>query len=438
MAGLVSTRSGVVRDVRRVALPAHLPTELRLYAAELADCSRTFGWPADRSGAGCAWWDEDAARCAALGEAVERYCGNLVPDGLTVASYEQLAARDEPAIDPMTLALFSTEQYASDGFPYEPFSRELRVHWTAGRDLVTGRSCLIPASLVYPSYASCAERHGAPRTNPIPYAGLAAARSRPAALLAAMLELLERDAVTLAWLSSRPLSQIEVPEPFDPLFEGPDGALRTSLVLIPGDYGVPVIGALVHDVERERVALGTACRPDPWQAALKAVCEAMQLHLILDQLDDPGSALMRHAAAPGGCLHPWRADRAYGRSYAPDLRDATDLLCQLQLHLDPSLHGPLLARMRGGVTIGLDAVRPSGPMTAAQLAARLADAGLRIAWTDVTTSDVGPLGWHAVRVVAPGLQPNAPPAFPALGGARLHAALRRVGSAPDLSPIPYA
>ncbi|MGH2942017.1 MAG: YcaO-like family protein [Solirubrobacteraceae bacterium] len=437
MTGLVSTRGGIVRDVCRVALPPHLPAELRLYAAALTDCSRTFGWPADRSGAGCAWWDEEAARCAALGEAVERYCGNLVPMGLMVASYEQLVAHGEPAIDPSTLALFSAEQHASDGFPYEPFTGELRVHWTEGRDLVTGRPCRMPASLVYPSYASCTE-HGAPRTNPVPYAGLAAARSRSAALLAAMLELLERDAVTLAWLAGGPLVQIAVPEPFDALFAGPERALRTSLVLFPSAYGVPVLGALVHDPERKRFALGTACRPDPWQAALKAVCEAMQLHPILDQLDDPRSALMRDAAAPGGCLHPWRADRAYRCSYAPDLRDATDLLCQLQLHLDPSLHGALLARVHDGPTLGLEAVAPGGPTTAAQLAARLTDAGLRVAWTDVTTSDVRPLGWHAVRVVVPGLQPNTPPAFPALGGARLRAALRRLGAAPDLSPIPYA
>ncbi|MDX6718007.1 MAG: ribosomal protein methylthiotransferase accessory factor [Solirubrobacteraceae bacterium] len=438
--GLVSARSGIVRDLARVELPSQLPAELRLFSARLSDASRFCRWPADPAGAGCCWWDTVAARQAAIGEAVERYCANLVPSMLVLASYDELGARGEAAIDPGTLALFSAQQHATPGFPFVPFSGDLRVQWTAGRDLRDGGGRLVPASLVYASHQICAEHAGAPSTNPIPYAGVAAARSLPAAEFAAILELLERDAVTLGWLSARPLPRISVPQPFEALFAGPRSVLRTTLVAFPSEYGVPVVGALVHDLATDRLAIGTACRPDPWHAAMKAVCEAMQLHPILEQLDDPSSALMRHAAAPDGHLHAWRADRAYRLSYAPDLIDVTDLMCQLQLCMDPALHPALLARFHSGPTIRLEAVAAPGPRTHSAILERLAASGMTVVCVDVTTSDVRSLGWHVARVVVPGLLPNTPAAFPALGGARLHAMLDRPdGPAnPFLLPIPYA
>lgn len=438
--GLVSARTGIVRDVARMDLPAHLPDELRLFTARLADSSSFCRWPADPAGTGCCWWDATAARQAAIGECVERYCGNLVPANLVLASYDELAARGEAAIDLASLALFSAQQHATPGFPFVPFSCELRVQWAAGRDLLHGGGRLVPASLVYASYPSSAARLGVPSTNPIAYAGVAAARSRATAELAALLELLERDAVTLGWLSARPLPRIAIPELFAALFEGPRGVLQTTLVAFPSDYGVPVVGALVHNLASDMLALGTACRPDPWHAAMKAVCEAMQLHLILEQLDDPGSALMRDAVAPDGYLYPWRADRAYRRAYAPDLSDATDLMCQLQLSLDPAVQRSLLARIRSGPSIELEAVAAPGPTPHPAILDRLAADGLTAVSVDVTTSDVRSLGWHVARVVVPGLLPNMPPAFPALGGVRLQALLSRPGGPADpfLHPIPYA
>jgi ribosomal protein S12 methylthiotransferase accessory factor len=438
--GLVSARSGIVREVARSELPAQLPDELRLFSARLADSSSFCRWPADPAGAGCCWWDGAAARQAAIGEAVERYCANLVPARLLLACYDEIAARGETAIDPATLALFSARQHATAGFPFVPFSGDLRVRWTAGRDLCDGGGWWVPASLVYASYPLCAEHVGAPSTNPIPYAGVAAARSQRAAELAAILEVLERDAVTLGWLSARPLPRLRVPAPFEALFEGPQGVLRTTLVVFPSEYHVPVVGALVHDLATDRLALGTACRPDPWQAAMKAVCEAMQLHPILGQLDDPASALMRSAATPDGPLHPWRADRAYRLSYAPDLVDATDLMCQLQLSLDPAMHDALLARIHSGPTTDLEALATAGPHTRVAILERLAASGRRVVSVDVTTSDVRSLGWHVARVVVPGLLPNTPAAFPALGSARLQAMLRRSDgpTEPCRLAIPYA
>ena len=57
------------------------------------------GWISSRSTAGCAWWDPDVARIAAIGEAIEHYCGSLVPSDLRRASYQELVSNGE-ARDP--------------------------------------------------------------------------------------------------------------------------------------------------------------------------------------------------------------------------------------------------------------------------------------------------------------------------------------------------
>lgn len=437
---IVDSRMGIVRCISAVSLAPHLPQMLRLYAADLGDSNVFSSWPADRVSAGCCWWDQSDAQRAALGEAVERYCANLIPTGLRSASYDELLSCGECAIDPTTLALFSEEQHASPLFPFEPFATDLRVQWAEGRDLRHGDPCLVPASMVYASYSCRAQEFGIPHTNPIPYAGVAAGVAVERALSAAILEVLERDAVTLNWLSGAPIASIRTPEPFDALFAGPQGVLRTSLVDFPSEFGVPVIGALVRNDESGMLSLGTACRFDPWQAALKAVSEAMQLHLMLAQLDDPTSPLMRHAAASPGALHSWRADRAYRLSYAADLHDVSDLICQLQLFLDPALHPVFLERFQEP-EVDLETVAQGGPRTTLEVLTRLVADGFRPVSVDITTSDLRPLGWCVVRVVVPGLYPNTPAAFPPLAGKRLRDVLSRRGRAPAdvyLLPIPYA
>ncbi|MGH8931122.1 MAG: YcaO-like family protein [Egibacteraceae bacterium] len=145
---LLDRRTGIIRRLERRALPSHLPEALRYVTASISDATRFTAWPSDPIGAGCVWWDEDAARGAAVGEAVERYCGNLVPSGLRRGSYTDLVSGGYPALDPNELALHSPEQHLTPGFPFVPLTRDLLVRWAGGRDLGTGAPLLVPASLM--------------------------------------------------------------------------------------------------------------------------------------------------------------------------------------------------------------------------------------------------------------------------------------------------
>lgn len=130
---VIDSRFGIIRALRETTLHPDLPQVLRCSKALLADTSRISPWRSDPVGAGCHWGDASAARAAAVGEAIERYCGNLVPSGLVRASYHELASTSRRAVDPDSVALFSPDQYHSPGFPFTPLTRDLSIAWVEGR-----------------------------------------------------------------------------------------------------------------------------------------------------------------------------------------------------------------------------------------------------------------------------------------------------------------
>ena len=78
----VDQRTGLVRRVRDRDLHASLPGEPSMAIADVADSAMVSGWTSSHSTAGCAWWNADMARSAAIGEAIEHYCSSLAPGDL--------------------------------------------------------------------------------------------------------------------------------------------------------------------------------------------------------------------------------------------------------------------------------------------------------------------------------------------------------------------
>ena len=166
-------------------------TPLPNCACELASGRRTLGAATVEYGSGA---HESAlrARAAAIGEAIERYSAMFVPfDELRLTTARELG---DAAVDPSRFALFHPLQHAQRGFPFVPFTEDTRTEFVQGVSLADGAPAYLPAQLVY------LRQPGASR--PIGYStssGLACAPTLGEAILAALLELVERDAVMLAW-----------------------------------------------------------------------------------------------------------------------------------------------------------------------------------------------------------------------------------------------
>lgn len=448
---LIDARLGLITRLVREPTRRGVPRSYGAYTAQVASTARFAPWMADPCAYGSALDDDEQARRAAIGEAVERYCGNVVPGGQLRATYTELAAGGREAIDPETVALHSARQYAQPGFPFVPLSRDLELEWAPGRDLATGRETLVPASLVYLNYRP----PDAPVTNLQIYAGIAAGESIEQAERHALEELFERDAMTIWWLSGAPGIGIDIGGDADLLVAwsaDPGGAhLRGTLLHLRSSFGVPVVCAFLEDPDRTLVACGAACRASPREAIRKAVAEAIDGLLVAAALLDPDAVIWRGVGTGAPYTHPYRPyrpDRAYRQDFRADYRDVCDLATHTQLYLDPAAQGEVLQRLRSPASrVPLASIPPifDQPVRSAYLAALNAP-GLRAVTVDLTTPDVRSAGLHVARVVVPGLYSYAPAAFPLLGGRRLYEEPARLGWRAGLlgeddlvlDPLPYS
>ncbi|WP_308124362.1 YcaO-like family protein [Rhodococcus qingshengii] len=209
---LVDARSGVLTSLEP-HIRSDMPTGWVGWAARVAD-TRNFGgsgslFRADPYGFGASIRDDAAARGAATGEAVERYCGNVVPEDLVRSSASALELAGSRVVDPAEFALYSEDQYRLPGFPFVPFTSDLNIRWALGHTMDEKVPTYVPAALTYLGYYTGTRRCEPPIAS-LQYAGIAAGRSRDEAEMSALLELLERDATALWWCGDRSQPAIEL------------------------------------------------------------------------------------------------------------------------------------------------------------------------------------------------------------------------------------
>lgn len=417
---LVDPRFGPITRVVRQPRPEPAPAGFTAFSADVADTRAFTRWQADPFAFGASLVSPDAARAAAIGEAVERYCGNAVPPDLPQHSYQELRDSGTPALDPADVILYSDRQYSRPGFPFIRFIPDLRVRWTTGHEFGSGDPVLIPASLVYLNYHHA--RYAAePRTNFMIMPGIAAGNTIEQAINGALAEVIERDAVTTWWQRGTGTTGVDTePDGFPETLLATPHHTRTPdyrVFVIPSDLGIPAIGALLDDHDTGVVTMGSACHRQPRIAAAKALTEAIQLRSFSIDLTDTTSRTWRGFTAGhrnANVLAPFRADRAYLDHQPADFSRAIDFATHAQLYLDPRMR-PYLRRI----------LEPDGhgrlPSTCSTtLADHVIRQGYRILVVELTTSDIAPAGIHVVRVLVPGLYPNAPAAVPFLGGHRLY------------------
>jgi ribosomal protein S12 methylthiotransferase accessory factor len=435
---LLDPLTGIVRRFVDVAPVDGGPPTYTAVTAEVADARRLGVWPADRVSLGTTFGDRDGARVAALGEAVERYCGNRVAPGLRVATAAELRAEGERVWGPDVLPFFAAWQHEQPGWPFRPFTEDTPVAWVAGtEDRGTGSGgtgCLLPASWVHLNYHS-GKRRAQPRLHHLNYAGIATGADAEDAFRRGLLELVERDALELWWHLGGPSEGID-PASVPGLAAALAGSrLEVHLVTLPTDLPVACIAAVVVDPVTGVVGGGAAARFDPAEAATKAVLEAVHTWVFTQGLLEPDGWVFAAIAAgvlAEGLYLPFRADRRYRDDAGPGFAAVRDLGAQVQVWLDERVQRELLGRFTAPDALASLPEGPSGDLLA--LRAALRRAGCRVARVDLTTPDVACTALRVVRVCADRLVPNAPAAFRYLGLPRWRDVAAVRGWAPRADP----
>ncbi|PII98549.1 hypothetical protein BMH29_07725 [Leucobacter sp. OLDS2] len=426
---LVDAECGIIRSIARVEPPPGTPPAYLALTASVSDARRLGEWPADRVSLGTSFGDPAAARIAAIGEGIERYCGNWIPadplpEDLRVGTAEQLRADGESVVPPTELPSCAPWQLDRTDFPYQPLREDTPTLWARCSDR-TGRAHWLPAALTHLNWRQRRFR-GLPRTHHLNYAGIATGTGVEDAADRGVLEVIERDALETWWHLDGPTFGID-PATVPGLLDDLDGGdLSVHLVAMPSEFA-PAVAALVHDERRGLYAAGFSAHLDPVRAARKAVLEAVHTWVYTQGCTAADGwvfrAIDRGLMASG--LHlEHRANADYTAIAGPRFERVIDLGAHVQVWLDPEVHRE--ARRFTEPALGVRSIDALVPTTMPQVYTELERRGHRVLTRDLTSPDVLRTALRVVRTVVTGLVPNAPAAFAYLGMPRFgEAALER-------------
>jgi ribosomal protein S12 methylthiotransferase accessory factor len=352
------------------------PEEVELTAADISGVVN-FGVPANSedpwaSATGGIAWEREGAASAAIGEALERYAAAAFPFPERWRS--QLSA--ENRLDAAAFSLYSEDQRAQPGFPHEPLYTG-DVAYTNVFSLRDNEETWVPSALV-----TLASAEGSVATS----TGLAAGPNTYVALLRAVQELIERDALAVTWLHGIPGLRVDLPTDYTMAVRELGGtAICFDATPAYSPHPVALVAGELLLRGARRIALGAACRETWRQAVEKAFLEWLQ------GISYAGF----HLESPSG------QPRA-----AQDLKTFEDHALYYTLHPEEWDEIPLL-RGDGVGPIAGDEAPSRASDSVARLSDRLFREGVRIFYRELTTPDLDEVGVRVIRVLSPDLAPLA-------------------------------
>jgi thiazole/oxazole-forming peptide maturase SagD family component len=225
------------------------------------------------------------AQLGCIGEALERY--SLIFRGDEPLVRARMA--ELPALDPRSILLYSGQQYLGRRdwnrhaderyFVPEPFDPEAPIDWIAGIDLHTRQQVFAPAACCLMWYQF---RPGETEYASADTVGCGSGRSFNAALLHALLEWIERDAMAIWWYNrlQRPAVRLESFED-QRLLDVQDGLRRIGrqlwLLDVTTDTGVPTYISVSCRSDGSEPLFAGAAHVSPRIAAWKAASEVGQI-----------------------------------------------------------------------------------------------------------------------------------------------------------------
>lgn len=423
----VNERTGLIRWV--FDIPTQ-PGEPQIFNAsvKMANTVCYTGNPCYDSNGGSGLTRE-AARGAAIGEGLERYCSSVFdPDDLLFGTFRALS-QSHRIIPPERYALFHPEQ------PLEiaHFDRDTPIAWVWGFSLTAQEPVLVPASLIYIPYYPKLKEQGEQVIGPAVSSGLACAQSYDEALLKGICEVVERDAFMITWLDRLPMPQVNFeshPE-LHRLYHDrlKRNGLSYTLINMTTDIDIPSFLCILVDDMRSpaMICVGGAANLNPVHAASKAMMEAVQTREWAKYLGE------NHTFSFASDFRDIRTFEDHVALYAyGDMGTAVEFLVGANLERAP-LIDCWESQTRGSSAADLETALRT-----------LSAAGVEAVAIDLTTPDVADCGYCVTKILIPEFQPlYADYLHRFLGGTRLYEVPQRLGyaSAPrgiaDLNPFPH-
>ncbi|GCE10572.1 YcaO-like family protein [Tengunoibacter tsumagoiensis] len=412
------------------------PEKLQGYVSTVGHLGKYTDWAPDVTGAGMSFGPE--AENASIGEAVERYCGNFIPDTLTFQSESNLT---QQAVKFLSQSLFRNLSKAQEEY-YAPklsaISEDEHVRWVNAEALTQHTaSRFAPAEAVY---LNLTRSTGSKAHFPVVLAGVAAHRTRIEAETSALLELIERDATMRWWYGGIPGKKIVDIRVIQSLIEPPQSVEQWCL-LLDSEFAYVVAGCL-YDRIHSILTIGFAARHKIDAAIQKSLAEAWQLRRLSLDLLNANSQLWKdisHKKFPFP-TKGFQDNRAYSEVFRADFLDMDQLAYNIQFFLDPTTHSEALQRL-DGEDVYYTSLTPlcneKPDKIRNHCLVQLQHAGFDVFSIDLTTPDMASSGFSTVRVLCPNLVGNTATAFTALAHPRL-TQVQMSHTVPKFYPMPHS
>jgi ribosomal protein S12 methylthiotransferase accessory factor len=359
----------------------------------------------------------EGAMVAAAGECFERYCPMIYTrEELNYSTFNDLEKEGLYAVSPEKFSLFSPEQYERPGFPFEMITSDSPLNWVWGYSLTDDEPILVPAAFVFLPYVYPDRKKGEKIVTQSISTGLSCRDTMESALLYGILEVIERDALTLTWLTWTPGLEIDTRFPEYQALSKRVSHMQGEFHLfdITTDMKVPVVLAVGYfpHPRQPAVVAGSSCRPALESASVKALIEVGQEYPVAK----------------------WLMHQNNQYVYCSDYSDVTDFDNHVHFYTDREHTAAFDFLFQSAQK--REHEKFSGPPASLveQLVNLLKRKGMDVVAVNVTTPDVMGLGFYVVRVIIPQLQPlNGDYRFRALGGERL----RAHRNSKELNPFPH-
>lgn len=380
---------GPVHEAQRVDTYGWLPPDCHIFSSALGmppfAMDGTSPVAKGVTGTGHSVGDPERARFLAICEALERYA-MLTPDP---SRFARATAKElgSAALDLHLVPQCSAAELRTNGCPVYAADATQEIRWIPGVDLIRDRPALLPAVMVHMGLElEPPERFWTPVST-----GCAVHTTPAAALANAICEVIERDAIAVAWLQRLPLPRLA------PEVLGEDAlsilswcrprGIEVYLFDATTDVGVPVVYCLLLADGAIAVTgaqlVGCACDPEPSRAAVRALLEAMSIR--------------------GGVQERTSRPRRYA-----DFTTLADGAAVMALRGRRRAFGFLTERYAGRAASfprALDQRCADGHFFLEFLTRKLAALGMSLFAADITTRELDEVGLTAVRALVPELQP---------------------------------
>ena len=202
------------------------------------------------------------AQIKAVAETRERAACGCIHDALVHANLVEL----ETAVDPRHIIKFHPAQYRLKGFPFKPFSEQVKYEWVNGKDELQGSEVHVLADCVYFPYY--------PKTPLYAHAnssGVAAHSEKQQAIKNGVLELVERDAFMIAYLTKLAFPTVSEKTLPNGIQKRISGLRKSGFEVWVKDYSLDLAPVVFTFAQNEELAF-TTC----------AACSDFDIEIALD------------------------------------------------------------------------------------------------------------------------------------------------------------